>query len=421
MISKRFMLIASALAPNYTKKDIVIALQELLLPWRWKQWQEGKETEQLEKQFTQYFNKPHAISFANGRSGLYAILKALNIQPGDEVILQAFTTVALPNTIQHIGAKPIFVDIEKDSFNINPTEIEAKITPNTKAIIIQHTFGNPAKLTEILNIAKKYQLATIEDCAHSLGVKYNHTLTGNFADAAFFSLGRDKNISSSTGGMVITSNIDLAVKIKEYRNLMTHYPKKNIAQYLAHPIITTSALFSYHCLSIGKLILWLSNKIKLTPKAYSTLEKDTQMDMNHLKKMPNTLAKLALNQMQYISQFNQHRQDMALYYKRRINNPQIEQPLKNSPAQNVFLWYTILTNQKNTLLQTAKQHNIILGNWFPQVVGPENINLNKINYQIGSCPVAEEVSAKCVNLPTHHNISKQQADKIIHFLNNFKS
>lgn len=416
---KKFMPIAAAFAPNYKLQDLLIASQEFFLPWKWKNWQNGEYISKLEKEFAKYMNKPDAISFASGRVGFYAILEALGIQKDDEIILQAFTTVALPNVIKSFGAIPIFVDIEKETFNIDPNKIEERITPNTKAIIIQHTFGNPAEVEEIASIAKKYELSLIEDCAHSLGAEYKGTKTGNFSDAAFFSFGRDKVVSSVSGGMVIAQSKELAEKIRKIQNKMQFPGKREIAKNLLHPIITMPALFTYNLFSLGKIIMFAVTKMKVLNRAYSEVEKDGQFDAEGQKKMPNSLARIALNQMSYIEEFNQHRIEIAEYYEKNIKKSDFYKQSINFENKNIYLWYTLLVDKKHKMIEEAAKNNIILGDWFPQAIGPESVDLEKAGYQKGDCPIAEEVSKTCINLPTHHNIGKEQADKVIDFINRF--
>lgn len=416
---KKFMPIAAAFAPNYKLQDLLIASQEFFLPWKWKNWQDGEYITELEKEFAKYMNKPDAISFASGRVGFYAILEALGIQKDDEIILQAFTTVALPNVIKSFGAIPIFVDIEKETFNIDPNKIEKRITPNTKAIIIQHTFGNLAKIEEIASIAEKYELSLIEDCAHSLGAEYKGTKTGNFSDAAFFSFGRDKVVSSVSGGMVIAQSKDLAEKIRKIQNKMQFPEKREIAKNLLHPIITMPALFTYNLFSLGKMIMFATTKMKILNRAYSEVEKGGQFDLEGQKKMPNSLARIALNQMSYIEEFNKHRIEIAEYYEKNIKKSNFHKQSINFENKNIYLWYTILVDKKRKMIKEAAKNNIILGDWFPQAIGPESVDLEKAGYQKGDCPIAEEISAACINLPTHHNIGKEQADKVIDFINRF--
>jgi dTDP-4-amino-4,6-dideoxygalactose transaminase len=417
-IFKRFRPIASALAPNYTILDVLIAERYLLFPWNWQKWQRGKNARRLERKFCEYMNCRWAVSFDSGRSGFYAILKSLGIKDYDEVILQSFTTVALPNVIRWCGAVPVYVDIDEKTYNIDPEKIEDKITKRTKAIVVQHTFGNPADVDRIMEIAEKHNLYVIEDCAHSLGAEYKGRKTGMFGNAAFFSFGRDKVISSVSGGMAITNNQELGRKIKEFRDQMSYPRKVLIARQLLHPIITFKALKLYHFLGIGKILMFLARNSQILTRAYTRKEKRGERPENFPAKMPNALAEIALHQMKLIDKYNNHRIKIARIYKEKlINNKNIKLPESTSESKNIFLWYTILVKSKKEIIEKARQRHIILGDWFPQAVGPVEVNLEKTGYKKGSCPVAERISSQCVNLPTHHNINVDDVEKIVEFLN----
>ncbi len=411
---KKFQPIAASLAPNYTFKDIKIASKFLFLPWRWKKLQKGGKPKKLEKKIKKCLDCECVIGFDSGRSGLYTILKCLGIKDGDEVILQAFTTVALPNVIMWCGAKPVFVDIEKHTYNIDPKKIEEKITERTKAIIVQHTFGNPACMDEIMEIAKKHDLDVIEDCAHSLGAEYKGRKTGTFGDVAFFSFGRDKIVSSVAGGMVVTNNEELGEKIKEERDEMSYPSKRLVMRQLLQPIITYKALHTYYLFNIGKIIMHVSGKVNLTPKAYSKEEKSNERPPNFPAKMPNALAKIALHQLKLVNEFNDHRITVAKLYQEKLKDSKnINIPKSDSNVKNIYLWYTILVKNKKEFIENAKKEHIILGDWFPQAIGPAEVDLEKAGYEKGSCPIAEEVSSKCVNLPTHHRIDTEDIEKVV--------
>jgi len=412
-LSKTFQPIASSLAPNYTIWDVLIAQKYLLLPWNWKRLQEGKNSRKLERKFCEYIDLRWAVSFDSGRSGLYAILKCLGIKDYDEIILQAFTTVALSNVIQYCGAKPVYIDIKKETYNINPEKIEEKITSKTKAIIVQHTFGNPCEMDKIMEIAKKHNLHVVEDCAHSLGAEYQNKKLGTIGDVAFFSFGRDKIISAVAGGMVITSNNKLGEKIKKFRDKMP-YPKKSlIIKQLAQPIVTFKSLKLYYFLSLGKIMMYLVTKFKIITKAYSKEERKNRRPENFPAKMPNALAEIALHQMKLINKFNKHRIYIAKLYQEKLeSNKNIILPKSTANSRNVFLWFTVLVENKKKLLKKARGKHIILGDWFPQAIGPAEINLKKCDYKKGDCPIAEEVSLKCVNLPTHFRVDEGDVEKV---------
>src|SRR3989344_3390858 len=192
-------IISCALSPNTEIDDVFLALQTICTPWKWKY---GKAIDKVEK-------KLGAITFNSGRSAFLALLEAFDIGEGDEVSVQAFTCVAVPNSVLWAGAKPVFADID-ETYNIDPKDIEKKITKKTKAIVVQHAFVIPADMNAILALSKKHNVFVIEDFAHTMSIPMR-------GDAAFFSFGRDKVLSSVWGGAAsISSKLKVqSEKLKE--------------------------------------------------------------------------------------------------------------------------------------------------------------------------------------------------------------
>ena len=241
-----------SLSPNTEKDDVRLALKLLFCLNFWKK---GKEIKKLEEKFRNYLGIKYTFSFNSGRSSLMAILEALEVEEGDEVLLQGFTCNSAVIPILERKAKPVFVDID-DTLNLDPEDLEKKITSRSKAIMIQHTFGWPAEIEEILEIARRHNLFLIEDCAHSLGAKYKGKFCGTFGDATFFSLGRDKIISSVFGGMAVTNNDNLAEKIERFRRRIDYPSGFWIFQQLLHPILVNYLVLpAYRFPNLGKLLL----------------------------------------------------------------------------------------------------------------------------------------------------------------------
>ena len=225
------------------------------LPWNWLKIKQGHKVKELEERFRGLLGVKYAQAFYNARGALYFGLKGLGIGQNDEVIIQAYTCVSVPNAIMALGAKPVYVDISLADLNIDPFKIEEKITSQTKAIIVQHTFGLPADMANISAIAKKHKLFLIEDCAHALGAKFNNKPVGGNGDFSIFSFGRDKVISSVNGGMLITNNQAI------YDNLPKNlpYPKFcEIFKNLLYPLIALKSRLTYDFLALGKFIIFAS-------------------------------------------------------------------------------------------------------------------------------------------------------------------
>lgn len=166
----------------------------------------GPFVEKFEKLFTEYCNMKHGSAVSNGTNALYLILKALEIGPGDEVIVPDNTFITPSSMTLHAGAKPILVDVQKDTFNIDPKQIEKAITAKTKAIVPVHLLGHPADMDEINEIAQKHNLVVIEDAAEAHGALYKNKKAGSLAPISFFSFYGNKTITSGEGGMILSND-----------------------------------------------------------------------------------------------------------------------------------------------------------------------------------------------------------------------
>ena len=308
--------IFTGLAPNLQYDDARLALSLIFKPWKYNI---GDYIYKIEDAFREYIGTKFAFSFVSGRGALVAILKAFNLGRNDDVLLQAYTCVAVPNCIKFVGANPVYVDIDKRTFNMSIDDLEKRITPKSKAIIIQHTFGNPANIRDILAFARANNLIVIEDCAHALGTKCDNKLVGSFGDAAFFSFGRDKVISSVFGGIAITNNENAGQKLKEIYNT-SKFPS----------IFWTFRQLLYQCLMyilkktfdffIGKCLIYLFNKLGIFSKALFKKELRGKMPFILLSKFPNALAKAAMNQFNKLELFNDHRKKIASIYNDGFKN-----------------------------------------------------------------------------------------------------
>ena len=171
------------------------------------------EIDLFPRNFADLFYEKYAFSFWKARVALYAILRGMRVSSGDEVILPGYTCVMDVNPIKYVGAKPIYVDIEPNTFNMDPDLIQAKVTPNTRLIIAQHTYGYLCDMDRILRIAYEHNIPVVEDCCLALGSTYKGKLAGTFGRAAYFSFQWNKPFTTGLGGMAITSDDDLARKI----------------------------------------------------------------------------------------------------------------------------------------------------------------------------------------------------------------
>lgn len=179
----------------------------------------GSYVTRLENEFASYVGAQHGVTTTSGTTALHLACKALELGPGDEVIVPNFTMIASAFAVCYTGAMPVFVDSEAETWNIDPNLIEEKITPNTKAIMVTHIYGHPCEMDTILQIAKKHNLKVIEDAAEVHGATYKGKPCGSLGDIACFSLFANKIITSGEGGLITTNDKVLFDKCRYYRNL----------------------------------------------------------------------------------------------------------------------------------------------------------------------------------------------------------
>jgi perosamine synthetase len=178
----------------------------------------GPQLEAFEEAFAGYIGVDHAIAVSSGTAGLHLCIRALNLREGDEVIVPSFTFIAAANVIRYERAIPVFVDIDRDSLNMSVASVEAAITKKTRAIMVVHTFGRPAEISALLQIAEQHGLFVIEDACEAIGAEYEHQRVGSFGDAAVFAFYPNKQMTTGEGGMIVTRSPELAERFKALRN-----------------------------------------------------------------------------------------------------------------------------------------------------------------------------------------------------------
>jgi len=397
-------IIYSALFPNFEKDDVNLCFRLLFSSLK-----EGESIKDLEIAFKNKFKFNECYSFNSGRSCLMAILEAIEIKKGDEIIVQGFTCNAVINPIINIGAKPIYVDL-KDDLNIDEKKIQQSINSKTKAVIVQHTFGWPAEIEEIRDICRDNNIFLIEDCAHSLGAKYNNQYVGSFGDASFFSFGRDKIISSVFGGMIVINNPLL--KIKEYdfpSNLWT-------INQLLYPILMQYVFLPLFRFRIGRIFYSLMFELNVfSLRSVNKKENQGILPRYFGKRMPNALARLALNQLNKLDRFNTKRQEIAKAYFSFFKNSKVKVVFREEfdNKSPVFLKFPILVDNPDKILRDLRKENIFINDgWRETVIVPPLTNQEKMEYNKGQCLLSEKISKNIISLPTHAKLTIEDVKKI---------
>lgn len=356
------------------------------------------------------------FTFYRGRVALYAILKSLGIDNGDEIMVQAFTCIAVPEGIIAAGAKPVYIDIESGGFNMDPEDLERKISPKTKAIIIQHTYGIPADLDKIISIANKMNIPVIEDCCHTLFSKYKGKMVGTFGVGSFYSFEWGKPIVVGVGGSAVVN--EPALKENIFKNYMDYkFPSfinqiRLQLQYFSHKILYRPTFFwpvrnIYHFL--GSLGAAESN---YNPVDADNVAKDFSL------RMAEALKKRLENKLKYIGKATSHSSWVTSEYKTKINSPFLHHPMKYEDHETIFARYPLLVKNKSLLLKKARKANIELADWYNTPIHPlKNEELNTVNYELGSCPNAENRCNQIVTLPTNYLVKQNYINKSVKFLN----
>ncbi len=403
-------MIHTSLSPNAEADDVLLAAAMALTPWSWKS---GEPVRRVEESIEEILGAGHVVTVDSGRTALHTILKAFDLQKDDEVLLQAYTCVAVPEPILWLQCKPVYVDCNKE-YTIDIADLEKKITPKSKVIIAQHTFGKAADMDAILAIAKKHNLFVIEDCAHALGGKYKNKPLGSLADAAFFSFGRDKCVSSVFGGAIAVREETLYKKIK---SITDAYPlPKNIwvLQQLMHPIVLTLSKSTYNFLSLGKIILEGAKRLNIISKAVEPVELSGGVPSFAFHRFSPALAELAYRQLQKLPRFLANRRELARTYAGRLSGLGGIHASAYDP-EHAYLRYTIeLTNTSpKEIFDRAKARGIQLGDWYTSVLAPRGVMYEKVQYALGSCPQAEYLANHTLNLPTHIGIKPTMTNDIV--------
>lgn len=309
----------------------------------------GPNVQGFEREAADYLGVKHAIGVASGTDALHLALAAEGIGAGDEVITTAFTFIATAEAICYLGAKPVFVDIDPKTFNIDPAAIEQAITSKTKAVMPVHLFGQPADMASIQAICAKLDLKLIEDCAQSFGARINGKQTGSIGNAAGFSFFPSKNLGAfGDGGLVTTNSDETAAKVKMLRN-------------------HGSDVRYYHD-AIG----------------YNSRLDDMQAVVLRVK-------------LKRIEQYNQGRRRVAHLYSKLMADLPVTVPFEDGLGEHVYHQYTLLCERRDDVLKALQDNQIGCAIYYPVPLHRQNVF--KDAYADVKLPVTESVASNCMALP----------------------
>lgn len=332
---------------------------------------EGEEDEAFEKAFAEYCDTKYCVGVGNGLDSLFLALKAMGITEGDEVIVPSNTYIATALAVTYTGATPVFVEPDIRTFNIDPTKIEAAITDKTKAIMPVHLYGQACDMDPIMDIAKKYDLYVVEDCAQAHGAKYNGKVIGSFGDAAGFSFYPGKNLGAlGDAGATVTNNEELAKKVRALGNYGSDY--------------------KYHHIYQGN-----NSRLDELQAAFLAAK------LPHLDKV------------------NVERRKIAQKYLDGINNPEIILPFVPKYAEPVWHIFGIRCNRRDELEKFLNDASISTNKHYPIPMHLQGCYAD-LGFKKGDYPIAEEISETELSIPMYYGMTDEEVQYVIDRMNEFK-
>lgn len=333
---------------------------------------QGSECEAFEKEFAAYCGANYCIGVDNGLNALYLILKAFEIGVGDEVIVPSNTFIATALAVSYTGATPVFVEPVLETYNIDPARIEAAITDKTKAIMPVHLQGRPADMDPIMEIAKKYNLKVVEDCAQAHGVLYKGKKIGTFGDGAGFSFYPGKNLGAlGDGGAVVTNDKELADKVRALGNYGSDY--------------------KYHHIYKGA--------------------------NSRLDEMQAAFLRVKLPQ---LDKWNADRVRIAEKYLEGIKNPLISLPVKPDETYgHIYHVFVIRCDRRDELEKYLADNGVGTVKHYPIPMHLQEC-YKDLGIEEGMLPIAEEISKTVLSIPMYYGMTDEQVDYVIKVINDFK-
>lgn len=399
-------LLYTSYSPNTRKKDLLVNKE---IKKDKDSWYAGESIENVKDWFMRYYPDHKVYTFNYARSALFTLFSSLKHEAGDEVIFQGFTCAVASLPAIWAGYKVKYVDIEKETLSYDLEKLAESINEKTKVIVIQYTLGCTPNIDRIKEIVSDKEITVIEDCTHYLPYPSEEPQNrlGNHFDHAIFSFGRDKVISSVDGGVLISRKIVDKLE-KSYEKL--NYPSED---WVVNRINFSPAWQNIkdHFFTFGKLIHLIQTKRGVIRPATSAEEKFGKRPVDIPALLPNAMARLAMTQIDDIDQIQQHRFVISRIYT---------ELLRDEKDFNIFddhklppLRYPVLHKQRDLILKSMKlNYYVILGDWYDRPIAPKTFPNDVTGYIPGSCPNSEKISSEIFNLPTHINISKDDAEFI---------
>ncbi len=379
---------------TYLKDDIEKVISNILQSGAYIN---GPYTKELEGKLAKYLDVKHVIGVANGTDALVIALEALGIKEGDEVITTPFTFFATAEAISVIGAKPVFVDVSLDDFNIDINKLEEAITEKTKAIIPVHIFGTPADMDKINEIAKKHNLYVIEDACQAIGAKYRDKMVGGLGDIACFSFFPTKNLGTYGDGGLITTNSDEIASI--CRALKAHGSGVNgeVAFNLLNNI--KEEVEEDNC----------TNDTVYNPKKYYNYL------VGHNSRLDEIHAGILSVKLDYLDRWNNQRIENAKYFDEKLKDTDLKLMKLDEENKNVYHMYIVQSENREELTKKLDEAGIGYGVYYPVPLHLQKVYKN-LGYKLGDLPNAEYLSTRTLAIPVDPEMTEEERKYIVEIL-----
>ena len=348
----------------------------------------GPRQTRFEDLISERCQRHHAIAVSSGTAGLHLVLRALDIGPGDEVVTTPFSFAASANCILFVGATPVFADIEPRSLNLDPSRVEAAITPRTKAILAVEVFGNTSHMDQLAKIARAHEIPLIEDCCEALGGVHKQQPVGSFGRAGVFGFYTNKQITTGEGGMIVTDDDRLAHLCRSMRN-----------QGRTVTADADSALDR----SVGSG--WLVHE---------------RLGYNY--RLSEIACALGIAQMERLDEILEARRTVAALYMQKLKDWQdLILPTIDAPQDISWFVFVVRLNdqfkhvERDRIITGMRRHDIGAANYFP-AIHLQPFYRERFGYERGAFPIAESVSQRTIALPFFNRMDDTQVELVVHTL-----
>ncbi|MGR7914500.1 DegT/DnrJ/EryC1/StrS family aminotransferase [Finegoldia sp. P1-F-LS] len=354
----------------------------------------GENVKQFEKEIAEKIGVKHAITVGNGTDALIIALKSLGIKEGDEVITTDYTFFATAEAIRFVGATPVFCDVELDTYNIDPSQIEEKITDKTKAIICVHLFGNACKMDQINEIAKRHNLYVVEDAAQAINSQYKGKNVGNLADVACFSFFPTKNLGCfGDGGMITTNDDDLATII---RALKVHGSGEN-------------GMKAYAILNDEEVEVVEQNSGDNT--VYNPLKYYNYL-IGHNSRLDEIQAAILRIKLKHLDEYTENRRSISHKYIDALKNTSLVMPTETEGGKHVFHLFILQSENREEIESKLKEKGIATGTYYKVPMHLQKA-FNDLGYKKGDFPNAEYLSERTFAIPLFPEMNDEEREYII--------